>query len=264
MLSVGTLPFCKHILQGPAASRSWRHCRAPLASSWCAAAAGAELKRWQLRAPRRELPGGWSRARGGLRLRDAAGPERGDRCVDDPLPGPARGFASVPGRLRVPPLKWAGLRAVWAWQCWRYRVAVQPAAGLSSQTSRGNWGSRALREQLAVGTARWQQPRGVGPSAVRSTVSRACCGDPCPPCSASRSSRLWCCSFSRRETQVNAVLTNLFEFPRGAAGGALNSRLGPLPMPVPDCHISYSALLSTAVWTLWDLRVFFFKFSPVL
>lgn len=106
MISVHTIPFIQARYARPGGQQPRRHCRAPPTSSQRAAAAGTELKRWQLWAPRRELPGGWSRARCGLRLRDAAGPERGDRCVGAALPGRVRGFARVRGEPPGPP--WSG------------------------------------------------------------------------------------------------------------------------------------------------------------
>lgn len=119
--------LCK--ARGPAAPTSLPRAAT---SSRRAAAAGAELKRWQLWAPRRELPGGWSGARCGLRLRDAAGPERGDRCVGAALPWARPRLCKSPGRTPLSPLEWAGLREGWAQGCSRDPAAVAAPAGLSS------------------------------------------------------------------------------------------------------------------------------------
>lgn len=137
------------------AGNSRRHCRAPPASSRRAAAAGAELKRWQLWAPRRELPGGWSGARCGLRLRDAAGPERGDRCVGA---GRVRGFARVRGGPPGSPLEWAGLREGWAQYCSRDPLQWLHPQGCHLPVSSLPGGGKPRQQRAPRAAGSWDRP----------------------------------------------------------------------------------------------------------
>lgn len=187
MLSVPTVPFLQAPYAKPGGRQPRRHCRAPPASSRRAAAAGAEPKRWQLRAPRRELPGGWRGARCAVRgagcgcrrrWAGARGQVRGGRR--SPWARPR--LCKSPGRTPGFPLEWAGLPDGWARYRSRDRAAVTAPAGLTSQhaPSRG-----AGRETEAAGdsASSWLQGPPADSSPAYPTVSRACYGDPCPPCS---------------------------------------------------------------------------------
>lgn len=158
MLSFYTVPFTQAHYARPG-QQARRHYHAPLASSRRAAAASAELKRWQLWAPRRELPGGWTGALCGLRLRDAAGLERGDRCVGAALPGPAR-VCKSPGRTPGSPVEWAGLREGWAPYCSRDPAAVAAPAGLPSQhpPSRGDGEGKPRQQRIPRAAGSWDHP----------------------------------------------------------------------------------------------------------
>lgn len=165
MLSVPTVPFLQAPYAKPGGRQPRRHCRAPPASSRRAAAAGAEPKRWQLRAPRRELPGGWRGARCAVRgagcgcRRRWAG-ARGQVRGWAPLSlGPPEALQESGADTRVPP-------GVGRAPGWVGTVSLQ-GPGCSDSTSRadiparsvpggreGNRGSGGLREQLAPGTAR--------------------------------------------------------------------------------------------------------------
>lgn len=114
---------------------------------------------------------------------DAAGPERGVRCVGGRRSPWARPrLCKSPGRTPGFPLEWAGLPDGWARYRSRDRAAVTAPAGLTSQhaPSRG-----AGRETEAAGdsASSWLQGPPADSSPAYPTVSRACYGDPCPPCS---------------------------------------------------------------------------------
>lgn len=153
--SIHTVRFTQARYARPGGQQPRRHCRAPPASSRRAAAAGAELKRWQLWAPRRELPGGWSGARCGLRLRDAAGPERGDRCVGA---GRVRGFARVRGGPPGSPLEWAGLREGWAQYCSRDPLQWLHPQGCHLPVSSLPGGGKPRQQRAPRAAGSWDRP----------------------------------------------------------------------------------------------------------